>query len=267
MGKDYVCKRFAHSRSYCYLGGLRLKSENKILKMKRYLLVLLVGVVSQVSVGQSMEKVEGDSIPWEIRKQSFIYNSANLFNDPQVAKMAIYNLLAENPGNAALYDSLSLIYLQYNQFTSSALVSQQSLRINPNNMLAIEVAATSFDNLGVKEKAIPHYETLYLANNDITLLYKIAFLQMELGRFGEAVTSVDIIMENSESEELDIRFPTEDRNGQMVKLKVAAHRIKAMVEEAKGNKDAAMQLYLKTLEMHPGFEIVQGQLQALNKSE
>ncbi len=214
---------------------------------------------------QSTEMAEGDSIPWEIRKQSFIYNSANLFNDVQVAKMALYNLISENPGNPALYDSLALIYLQYNQNASAALVAQQSLRINNDNLFATEVAASAFDNLGVKDRAIPYYETLYLAKNDLNVLYKIAFLQLELKRYGEAVTSVDIIMQSEDAKSQIIVFPTEDNAGQEIPLNVAAHRIKAMVEESKGNDDEAKRLFLATLEMYPGFQVVQGQLQLLSK--
>jgi len=235
--------------------------------MRKIFFALCLFFVGQVVLAQSAEMAEGDSIPWEIRKQSFIYNSANLFNDPQVAKMALYSLIAENPGNPALYDSLALIYLRFNQMASAALVSQQSLQINKDNLFATEVAASAFDNLGVKDRAIPYYETLYLANNDLNILYKIAFLQLELERYGEAVTGVDIIMNDESSKSQMIVFPTEDNQGQDVPLNVAAHRIKAMIEEAKGNVDEAKKLYLATLEMYPGFQVVQGQLQLLNKPE
>ncbi|MEP5612765.1 MAG: hypothetical protein ABJP45_10975 [Cyclobacteriaceae bacterium] len=235
--------------------------------MRKIFFALCLFFAGQVVLAQSAEVVQGDSIPWEIRKQSFIYNSANLFNDPQVAKMALYNLIAENPGNPALYDSLALIYLRFNQVASAALVSQQSLKINKNNLFATEIAASAFDNLGVKDRAIPYYETLYLAKNDLNVLYKIAFLQLELERHGEAMTSVDIIMNDESSKTQIIVFPTEDNQGQEVPLNVAAHRIKAMIEEAKGNEDEAKRLYLTTLEMYPGFQVVQGQLQQLNKPE
>ncbi|MEM9338988.1 MAG: hypothetical protein AAGA66_09690 [Bacteroidota bacterium] len=212
-----------------------------------------------------MEKAEGDSIPWEFRKQAFIYNTAKIFNDPQVARMAIYNLISENPSNAPLYDSLALLYLQYNQYASAALVAQQSLQINGDNLFATEIAGSAFDNLGVKDKAIPYYESLYLANNDINVLYKIAFLQMEASRYEEANASINIIMGKEEAKSINITFPTEDRRGQEVPLNVSAHRIKAMIEESKGNDEAAKTLYLKTLEMFPGFQIVQRQLQELTK--
>lgn len=235
--------------------------------MKNILFAFLLVMVSFGASSQSAEIAAGDSIPWEIRKQSFIYNTANLFNDPQVAKMALYNLIAENPSNPAIFDSLSLLYLRYQQPASAALVAQQSLQINSNNLFATRIAANAFDNLGVKDRAIPYYETLYLAENDLNTLYKIAFLQFEIQRYEEAITSIDIIMNNQASETSMIVFPTEDNKGQEVPLKVAAHRIKGMIEEAKGNDEEAKRLYLATLEMYPGFQIVQSQLQGVGKDE
>ena len=235
--------------------------------MKRLFVGLLFAMLSIPLLAQSQEKLAGDSIPWELRKQTFIYTTAKLFNDPSVMKMSLYNLISENPSNPALYDSLALIYLDIKQFASAALVAQQSLQLNSNNLFASEIAANAFDNLGIKDRAIPHYESLYLANNDVNVLYRIAFLQMELGRHGEANTSVDIIMQNVDSDNYNIVFPKQDGDTQEVPLKVAAHRIKAMVAQSKGETEEATKLYLKTLEMHPGFEIVQQQLQAVRKSD
>ncbi|WP_462249919.1 tetratricopeptide repeat protein [Ekhidna sp.] len=232
--------------------------------MKKIFLLLAVISVGYAN-GQSQEIAKGDSIPWELRKQSFIYNSAKLFNDPLVARMALYNLLAENPANPALYDSLALSYLQYNQSASAALVAQQSLQINPQNQFAIEVAATGFDNIGVKDKAITNYEKLHLATGDVNVLYKISFLQMELSRFTEANTSLDIIIGDPDSETSTIRFPNTEGTGQEVSLKVAAHRVKAMILMEQGDIEGAKAKFLEVLEMKPGFEIVQQQLRELTK--
>ena len=216
---------------------------------------------------QSQEIASGDSIPWELRKQSFIYSSALAFNDPAVAKMAIYNLLAENPNNVALYDSLALLYIQYDQTASAALVAQQSLRIAPQNQFAMELAAVSLDQLGAKDKALDYYEKLYLANGDINTLYKISFIQMEAGRFTESSTSADIVISDPTSDESTITFPTTDGGGQEVKLKAAAHRIKAMILQEQGDVEGAKAKYLEVLEMHPGFQIVQQQLRNLTQPD
>ena len=233
--------------------------------MKKLLFTLLVCGVAYTSSAQSQEIAPGDSIPWEIRKQSFIYNSARQFNDPLVARMALYNLLSENPANTALYDSLAILYLDYNQNASAALVAQQALRINPDDMFAVEVAATGFDQLGAKDRALVNYEKLYLENQDLNTLYKIAFLQYELKRYAESNTSLDIIIADAGSKESSIVFPTTDRVGQAVPLDVSAQRVKAMIEEAKGNTDLAKTKYLEVLELFPGFQVVQQQLRELTK--
>ena len=232
--------------------------------MKRVFIGLL-WVLSVAVYGQSTEVAPGDSIPWELRKQSFIYNSAKVFNDPIMARMALYNLLAENPNNVALYDSLAVLYLQYNQVASAALVSQQALQLNPQNQFALEIAATSLEQLGAKDRALSNYEKLHLATGDINTLYKISFLQQELGRYAEANTSLDIIIGDPQSDEFTIRFPTTDGNGQDVSLKVSAHRIKAMILQSQGKTEEAKAKYLEVLKMQSGFEIVQQQLRELTK--
>ena len=232
--------------------------------MKKILFVLCVLGVGFAS-GQSQEVVPGDSIPWELRKQSFIYNTAKMFNDPVVARTALYSLLAENPGNVALYDSLAILYYEYNQNISAALVAQQALKINSQDQFAMEVAAAAFDNAGLKGRSLDNYEKLYLANGDIGTLYKVSFLQFELGRYAESNTSLDIIIGDPQSDEASITFPTTDGAGQEVKLKIAAHRVKAMILEKKGDKEGAKAKYLEVLEMKPGFQIVQQQLRELTK--
>ena len=234
--------------------------------MKKSVFTLLISAVAYASSAQSQEVAPGDSIPWELRKQSFIYSTANLFSDPLIARMSLYNLLAENPTNVALYDSLALSYLQFNQNASAALVAQQALRIDPSDMFATEIAASSLEQIGAKDRALGFYEKLYLNNQDINTLYRVAFIQYELQRYAEATTNLDIIIENPKAAEELIVFPTTDRQGQNVPLTVAAHRIKAMMEEAKGNTEVAKAKYLEVLEMSPGFQVVQQQLRELTKA-
>jgi len=229
---------------------------------KIFLSTALIGMGLTLS-GQSREVVPNDSISWELRKQSFIYNMAMSFNDISMAKSALYNLIAENPGNVSLYDSLAMLYFEYNQTVSAALVAQQAVRLNPDNSFATEIAAASLEKIGAKDKALNYYEKLYLNNNDMNILYKMSFIQMELKRFAEAGTSADIIIGDPASGEISIIFPTTDNTGQEISLTVAAHRIKAMIEEAKGNTETAKIKYLEVLEMKPGFQVVQQQLKEL----
>lgn len=236
--------------------------------MRTYFILLLT-VFSMNSIAQSTGTAPGDSIPWELRKQSFIYSTANRFNDPLVARVALYSLLAENPTNIAVYDTLAYSYFSYGQYASAALVSQQALQVNPEDGFALDIAANSFDRLGVRDKAINFYEKIYLKEENPTILYKISFLEMELERYAEAVESTDEIISNPESKEIRISFPmiSKENQTQEVPLDVAAHRVKAMIEESKGNIEGAKTKYVEVLTMYPGFEIVQQQIRDLGKSD
>ena len=215
--------------------------------------------------GQVREAMPEDSVSRELRKQSIIYNTAMAFNDPAVAKIALYNLITEDPGNHKLYDSLALIYYRYNQNVSAALVAQQAVRLNPDDQFATEIAATALEQIGALDKALTYYEKLYLSNSNLNILYKMSFLQMELERFAEADTSADIIIGDPAAKEITIVFPAIDNAEQEASLDIAAHRIKAMIEEATGNTDLAKAKYLEVLQMKPGLQVVQQQLRDLTK--
>lgn len=234
----------------------------------KYLLSLLIVFIGLLANAQekTTSQTRKDSIPWELRKNAFIYSMAKQYNDPSVARMALYNLLAETPQNPAIYDTLALWYYEYNQLASAALVAQDAMKLNPDDLFAAEVAAISFEQLGVKNKAVSNYEKLYLANNDIGMLYKIAFLQLDLKRYGEAINNADVIIGSAKSDSEQLVFPIDDKNNtQNVSLKVAAIRLKGMVEEDRGNTSLAKDLYQKALDMQPDFVVLKQQMADLEK--
>ncbi|MEQ8470982.1 MAG: hypothetical protein RIC35_07350 [Marinoscillum sp.] len=224
-------------------------------------IILLAGLGASSQTAPAKQ----DSIPWELRKQAYIYSMATKYNDPSVARMALYNILAESPGNPAIYDSLAILYFDYNQLASAALVAQDAIKINPNDLFATEIAAVAFENLGVNAKAVNNYEKLYLANNDLGVLYKVSFLQMGLKRYGEAINNADIIIASPKSEETKLIFPINEQKNQEVSLKVATVRLKGMIEEERGNTALAKEIYQKALDMQPDFEVLKQQIAELSK--
>ncbi|MEQ9230643.1 MAG: hypothetical protein RIF46_08160, partial [Cyclobacteriaceae bacterium] len=187
------------------------------------------------------------------------------YNDSEVSRMALYNLLAENPNNAGLRDSLALIYFESQMYASAALVAQEVANFVPDDMLATEIAAISFENLGFKNKAFKFYERLYLNNtDDIGRLYKMGFLQMDLKLFEEALSSAELLTNHKLAEGTALVFPTEKSEGQEVNMKLSALRLKAMIEVARGNKEVAKEYYQNILKVKPDFELAKKELAALN---
>lgn len=234
--------------------------------MKRLFLVgFCVAMLSTSLQAQEEKSVPLDSMPFDLQKQAFIYTTALRYNDPVIARMALYNLLAYNPTNTAVLDSLALSYIDARQYPSAVLASADALRINPEDQLATEIAAVSFESLGLKDRAISYYETMYLSNNDINILYKIAFIQFDLKRFNESLASADIIIGDASAVKEQIIFQKNERENQEVSMVAAAYRLKAMIYEAQGNVDQAREQYNKALELAPDFAVAKIQLDELNK--
>ncbi|MFY0606839.1 MAG: hypothetical protein JXR10_08990 [Cyclobacteriaceae bacterium] len=227
----------------------------------KYIILGLILTISSAAFAQ--EQQAQDSIPFEVRKQAYLYDQAMKYNDINVARTALYNLLILDPTNSTVLDSLAISYLDYNQYASAALVAQDAIAVNPEDLFATEIAAICFENLGVKNRAVGYYEKLYLANNNISTLYKVAFLQLDLKRFGEATSNADIIINSTEAKELKLLFPKEQNERQEISMQVAAIRLKGMIEEAKGNKEAALAEYDKALAIVPDFAVLKGQIKAL----
>lgn len=207
-----------------------------------------------------------DSVPPELAKKIFIYNASKLYNDPEITKLAIYGLLAENPANYALRDSLALLYLQEQNFASAALVAQEVAELVPGDVFAAQIAATALERLGVKDRALGFYEKLSLNDSEnLNYIYKVAFLQYELERYEEAIVSAARMRDIEAASSLMLVFPTPDQQGQQVSMRLAAIRLMGMIEEGKGNKDKAREHYNAILTEMPNFEVIKQQLTELDK--
>ncbi|MFY0598678.1 MAG: hypothetical protein JXR03_03330 [Cyclobacteriaceae bacterium] len=231
----------------------------------KYILILIAGLTIFTAQAQDEAQQAQDSIPYEFNRQAYIYQLAKGYNDPVIARMALYNLLSYNTANTNLLDTLALMYFDYNQMASAALTAQDAATINENDLFATEIAAVAFERLGVYPKAIPFYEKLYTSSLDINTLYKLAFLQMQSKNFVEASTNADGIIESTKSDEFKLLFPKNDKENQEVSLKAAAYRLKGLIEESQGNISLAKDFYQKALDMEPEFQLVKDELAALNK--
>ncbi len=234
--------------------------------MKNLILTVLLVAFGWSAMAQQEEApARNDSLPFDLQKSAFIYTTAKRYNDPIIARAALYNILAYNPRNTAILDSLALSYIDYQQWASAVLAAQDALRMNPNDHLATEIAAVAYENLGLADKALTHYESLYLADENINTLYKVAFLQFNLKRYTEALTSADILINDAETAAQKLVFQKNQQENQEVSMVAAVYRLKAMVEEERGNTDEAKAHYGKALEIQPDFQIAKLQLEELNK--
>ena len=231
----------------------------------RFILLLTLSV--HFLMIRAQQPVENDSLPFDVQKQSIIYQSAVRYSDPLIARMALYNFLAYNPSNTAILDSLALSYTNAGMVASAAIVAQDVLSLNPKDMLATEIAAVSFERLGLKDKSLSYYEVLYLNKQELMTLYKMAFLQMELKRYTEAQTSTDIIINDTTSVHELLLFKDAEQNQQSVPLNAEALRLKALVAQDQEKIEEAIGYLTRSLAISPDFYVAQVQLKTLQDKE
>ncbi len=182
------------------------------------------------------------------------YVTALQWNDYEVAKDALYDLIMENPQNDSLIFNLAYYYYENEKYVSAVLVSQQLLARNPKNVTALEISAVGYEAMGVSDRALQSYESLYLLSNNIFTLYKMAFLQYDLKRFAESLASLDILFANAQLDTAKVAFNDVENKPKEYPMKVALLNLKGLIQlEHFGDKAAAKKTFEEALAIAPDF--------------
>lgn len=188
------------------------------------------------------------------------YSLAAQWNDFQTAKDALYDMIVENPGNDSLLFTLAYYYYENQQYAPSLLINQELLARQPKNLNYLEMAAVSAEQLGVKEKALQNYESLYLLSNNINTLYKISFLQYDMKRLNEALTNVDIILSKPEAATTKVYYNDAAGKQKEYAMKVSVLTLKGLILIEKGEKPAAKKALDEALAIAPDFALAKENL-------
>ena len=182
------------------------------------------------------------------------YLAAVQWGDQDVARDALYDLIIENPQNDSLIFKLAYDYYETQKYIPAVLVSQQLLARNPKNTAALEISAVGYETMGVPDRALQSYESLYLLTNTIATLYKMAFLQYELKKFAECLISIDILLTNKELDSAKVVFNDADKKQKEYPMKVSVLNLKGLVQQEHfGDKAAAKKIFEEALAIAPDF--------------
>ena len=190
----------------------------------------------------------------EFDLQNSIYKKAKSYNDPSVAINSLYKMIAIQPENVLLKDSLMREYLTISQWAPSYMISREILAMQPNNLFALEVSCISLQNLGLKQQALNEYESLYLKSDRIDVLYTISFLQFELKNFTESLTNLDILINNSETEEMSVSVSKSDNSVQEVLIRAQLNYLKGLIYLEQSKNEDAKKYFNVALTISPDFQ-------------
>ena len=198
---------------------------------------------------------------FEIQKS--IYEKAKAYNDPSVAISALYNMVAIQPDNVLLKDSLMREYLAISQWAPTYMISREILAIQTNNLFALEVSCISLQNLGLKQQALNEYESLYLKTDRIDVLYTISFIQFELGNFNESLTNLDILMNKDMTQEMTVSVSKDENNRQEIPIKAQLNYLKSLIYIEQKNIELARKSLNDALSISPEFQNAINKLKTL----
>ncbi|MBC6368747.1 lipopolysaccharide assembly protein LapB [Algoriphagus sp. AK58] len=234
--------------------------------MKRIFFLLFLALCAGNVVAQS-----NDSIPKLDPKtknalnvaDQMAYQAALRYNDMEMAKIKLYDLMVRNPEDMRYMEALGSLYFESGLNASAALVAMDILKVNDKNVGALEIAAYSLEQLGAFDRALPYYESLNLLTGDNFSLYKSAYLQFSLKRYAEALNSVNMLVKNAKPDE-KIGFAISESETQQVSMKAAALNLKGLVYLDQNSKAEAKAAFTEALSLEPNFNQAKENLQKSN---
>ena len=188
---------------------------------------------------------------------------ANRWNDADMARDALYDLIVEYPGNDSLIYALALEYYNSQKYISSVLIAQDLLARNPKNIEVLQMAASGFEALNLNDKALSNYESLYLQNNNSGALYKMAFLQYELKKYVESKTNVDILLTKPDIESMTVTLRDSENKQKEYPFKVSLLNLKGLLAQQVGDKAGAKKAFEESLSLAPDFPLAKQNLAKL----
>ncbi len=224
---------------------------NKYIKMRK---LSICGIIL-LSIGSVFSLHAQDSVYMsnEFAKAVAIYQRAQRYNDEQISKQALLEMSVLNPRDTAILRSLAEIYYQEGRYVSTALVSQDMLSLNSGNLIALELAALSYENLRLYDKAIENYEPIWLKTEDTAVLYQITYLQFITERFEEALGNLDILDANVAEDE-EIVLSKNNGENQKVKFKAALANMRGLIAQNRDNLEEALKYFENAVALSPEFE-------------
>lgn len=226
--------------------------------LKTLLVLFLMLVASWSSSAQDVKESAS------YKQEKAVYQLGSRYADVEIARNAIYNLMAIDPSDVSLLDSLAYMYYDYQKFTSCLLVCIDIIKMNPDHLPALEMSGVAYESLGLKDKALTSYESIYLRNNSVLTLYKIAILQLDLNRQGESMTNVGILLEKEATKEAKVSINTQQGPSQ-ISLTAAVYNLKGLIESSQDQKEGARTSFQEALKLEPDFEIAKKNLANLDK--
>jgi len=236
----------------------------------KWMIVLLLALFVLDTYGQKNDRTkkgeaQHENVNYEVQRR--VFQQALTINDLGVATQALHQMIALNPENRALKDSLAFLYYNGGAHLQVVLLGKQILETDPDKKDILELVAASEQSLGAMKEALTDFEKLYRVSDDLHHLYQIASLQYNLKRFGECSVSVNAILANQEAKTRKANITIGQGRSQQVPLDAAAFNMKGVIALDMKQLEEAAKNFEQALLIFPEFELAQMNKKSLEENK
>ena len=194
-----------------------------------------------------------------------MYEQGRTLGDAAVRFDALHEMLAREPGNAAVQDSLASLYFASRMFGPASQLIGGLVEANPQDARYLEMQAVSHNGLGLVEEALGDYERLLAVDPNPYYAYQIATLQYSLNRFDVAEASVDNMLAGDLDGQL-VNINTADGRAQAVPMKAALLNIKGVLrKDVHADYTEAEKYFQLAMAQAPEFNLAKNNLTLLRR--
>lgn len=243
--------------------------------MKKIYLLILVAISLNLSAQKKNDKkteepsnsnnvTNTEEVTKKIVNEEGIYRTVLTnslkYNDVSTAILACHYLLAVNPQNTTLKDTLAMLYFESRSFLQTIMLAGEILQSNPDNSKMLEIQAIAQQNLGLIKESLETYEKLYKKTKSLLHAYQIATLQFALKRYGECEATLAQIIQDTNSEKEKVNVIIGNQGQQEVIIKAACLNMAGVIYMEQNQDDKAKKLFEEALKIDKDFLLPKGNL-------
>lgn len=199
-----------------------------------------------------------------INRAKLKYAKSVQYNDFGMAKNAIYDLMVFEPNNYAYLDSLALMYFEFRQYASAALVSKDALKYNGRNQMLLEIAAQSLNQLGAVEQSLQMYQKLYNVSDDAFILYEVANKQYELKQYQDALINTELLLGKPMVNNTKVQVKNSNDEQIEVLFTAVVFNLQGLIAKSQGNDEDAKKYFNNALKIAPNYALAKENLNLTN---
>lgn len=241
--------------------------------MRKIVLIAFL-LASTFAFGQKKKNKQASNAP-QIETYKKVYAMALQNGDAAVALNSLYFIIAEEGNKSSYKDSLAFLYFDMGSFAQCERVAAEIVRDNADSienkqkLTMLEILALSQASLGKTKEAIGSFERLLSKTNEMYHAYRLAELQFNYKRIGEAFQSITLAEKLTNSMQAPVRIDMGNNQIQEVKLEAAIQNLKGYIilQEYPERKAEAITAFAKALEIQPEFLLAKNNLSFANTKD